>query len=400
MRGQLAPASSRPSSRQSWWITASQRLAPYLDPALGIVAAAAALTSLFASDPASIDPRLEQPDVVAAVATVVAAGGLAWRRRRPVVSYAAMVIGSLVVSLSGHYIGLLSVLMLFSLYSLAAHGRRRDGLAGLCVGVVCFAGLALLDVPDLGTSDLLQAVALLVAAWAVGDAIRSRRKQQRDQLLAAVTEERLRIARELHDVVAHSMSLIAVQAGVGAHLIRSDAVAAEQSLEVIAETSRRALEQTRSMLGMLRAENEDGTRPPARGLGDLAELVEDVRAAGLDVTLTRSGTAPELDAAISLAAYRIVQESLTNIVKHSAARTATVAVAATGTTIDLVVTDPGPPRPAGVSARARAGGSITGSGHGLIGLDERVRLVGGTVEYGAQGEGFRVRATLPVGAQR
>ncbi|MFD3404078.1 sensor histidine kinase [Kribbella sp. NPDC058693] len=384
MRGQVGPA----PGRQSWWIVASQRLSPYLDPLLGIVAAAAALTSLLTTDPASVDPRLENPDVVAAIATVVAAGGLAWRRSRPVASYAAMVIGGVVVSLSGHYIGLLSVLILFSLYSLAAHGRRRDGLVGLGVGVAVFGGLALLDVPDLRTSDLLLAVALLVAAWAVGDAIRSRRRQQQDQLLAAVTEERLRIARELHDVVAHSMSLIAVQAGVGAHLIRSDALAAEHSLEVIAETSRRALEQTRSMLGMLRAENEDGTRPPTRGLDDVAELVEDIRGAGLDVTLEQSGTA-ELDTAISLTAYRIVQESLTNVIKHSAARTATVRVACTGTTIELEIVDPGPSR-----------ASATGSGHGLVGLDERVRLVGGRAEYGAQGAGFRVRATLPVGVRR
>ncbi|MFC6162090.1 sensor histidine kinase [Kribbella jiaozuonensis] len=384
MRGQVGPA----PGRQSWWIVASQRLSPYLDPLLGIVAAAAALTSLLTTDPASVDPRLENPDVVAAIATVVAAGGLAWRRSRPVASYAAMVVGGVVVSLSGHYIGLLSVLILFSLYSLAAHGRRRDGLVGLGVGVAVFGGLALLDVPDLRTSDLLLAVALLVAAWAVGDAIRSRRRQQQDQLLAAVTEERLRIARELHDVVAHSMSLIAVQAGVGAHLIRSDALAAEHSLEVIAETSRRALEQTRSMLGMLRAENEDGTRPPTRGLDDVAELVEDIRAAGLDVALERSGTA-ELDTAISLTAYRIVQESLTNVIKHSAARTATVTVACTVTTIELEIVDPGPSR-----------ASATGSGHGLVGLDERVRLVGGRAEYGAHGAGFRVHAELPVGVRR
>jgi signal transduction histidine kinase len=384
MRG-LGPV----SGRQSWWIVASQRLSPYLDPALGIVAAAAALASLFATDPASIDPRLESPDVVATVATLAAAGALAWRRSRPVASYAVMVAGSLVVSLSGHYIGLLSVLMLFSLYSLAAHGRRREGLAGLGVGVACFTGLALLDVPDLRTSDLLQAVALLVAVWALGDAVRSRRRQQRDQLLAAVTEERLRIARELHDVVAHSMSLIAVQAGVGAHLVRSDAVAAEHALEVIADTSREALEQTRSMLGMLRAKDEDGTRSPTRGLDDLPDLIEDIRAAALDVTLTRTGAVPELDTAISLTAYRVVQESLTNVIKHSAATTATVVVTASGTAIELEVTDPGPAR-----------SSTGGAGHGLVGLEERVRLVGGRASFGTDGAGFRVHAVLPVGGRR
>ena len=154
-------------------------------------------------------------------------------------------------------------------------------------------GLALLDVPDLGTSVLLQSLALLVAAWAVGDAIRSRRQYQREQLVAAVTEERLRIARDLHDVVAHSMSLIAVQAGVGAHVIRTDPDAAEHSLEVIADTSRKALEQTRSMLGHA-ARDHRGRHPPADpGPRRHPALVDDVRRSGLDVELDRSGTVDE-----------------------------------------------------------------------------------------------------------
>jgi signal transduction histidine kinase len=372
------------------WAEASRRLSPYLDPAIGIVAAALALGSLLTTDPGSIDSRLEDPNVVSTVATVAAAGALAWRRSRPVASYAVMVVGSLVVTLSGHYIGLLSVLMLFSLYSLAAHGRRRDALIGLGVGVLCFVGLALLDVPDLGTSVLLQSLALLVAAWALGDAIRSRRQYQREQVVAAVTEERLRIARDLHDVVAHSMSLIAVQAGVGAHVIHTDRDAAEHSLEVIADTSRKALEQTRSMLGMLRETTEDGTRPPAQGLDDIEALVDDVRRSGLDVELVRSGSADNADAAASLTAYRVVQESLTNVIKHSAAKKAQVSVAATRDSLDIEVTDPGP-------ARLSTGSS---SGHGLLGLDERVRLVGGVLESGAHKDGFRVHAVLPTGANR
>ena len=373
---------------ESGWAEASRRLSPYLDPAIGIVAAALALASLLITDLGSIDSRLEDPDIVSAVATVVAAGALAWRRSRPLASFAVMVVGSLLVSLTEHYIGLLSVLILFSLYSLAAHGRRRDGLVGLGVGVICFVGLALLDVPDLGTSVLLQSLALLVAAWALGDAIRSRRQAQREQLVAAVTEERLRIARDLHDVVAHSMSLIAVQAGVGAHVIRADPEAAEQSLEVIADTSRKALEQTRSMLGMLRETTEDGTRPPTQGLGDLAALVDDVRRSGLDVELVQHGTADGADAAVSLTAYRVVQESLTNVIKHSAAEKAQVTVAATNRSLDIEVTDPGPARPSGGER----------SGHGLMGLDERVRLVGGVLESGSNGDGFRVHAVLPTGA--
>ena len=375
---------------QRGWAEASRRLSPYLDPAIGIVAAALALWSHLTSDLGAIDSRLEDPNVVSAVATVAAAGALAWRRSRPATSYAVMVSGSLVVTLTEHYIGLLSVLMLFSLYSLAAHGRRRDALIGLGGGVLCFVGLALLDVPDLGTSVLLQSLALLVAAWAVGDAIRSRRQAQREQVIAAVTEERLRIARDLHDVVAHSMSLIAVQAGVGAHVIRTDPDAAEHSLEVIADTSRKALEQTRSMLGMLRETTEDDTRPPTQGLDDVDSLIEDVRRAGLDVELFRTGTPPELDPAVSLTAYRVVQESLTNVIKHSAADIAHVTITTDDGWLGIEVADPGPPRV----------GDSNGSGHGLTGLEERTRLVGGTFEAKRRGDGFLVHAVLPTGADR
>jgi signal transduction histidine kinase len=372
------------------WVEASRRLSPYLDPAVGILAAAMALASLLVTDPGSIDSRLKDPDVVSAVATVAAAGGLAWRRSRPVTSYAVMLLGGLVVSLTGHYIGLLSVLVLVSLYSLAVHGHRRDASIGFGVGVGCFVGLALLGVPDLRTADLLQALALLAAAWALGDAVRARRQYQREQVVVAVTKERLRIARDLHDVVAHSMSLIAVQAGVGAHVIGTDRVAAEHSLRVIADTSRKALEQTRSMLGMLREINEDGARPPSQDLDDIVALVDDLRRAGLGVELVRSGTTKSADATVSLTAYRVVQESLTNVVKHSAATTARVALAATPAGLDIEVTDPGPARPT----------KGPHSGHGLLGLDERVRLVDGILESGSNGGGFRVHAVLPTGADR
>src|SRR4051794_17036521 len=173
----------------SGWEEWSRRLAPYLDPAIGIVAAALALASLLITDADSVDPRLKDPDLVSAVATVAAAGALAWRRTRPVASYAVFVVGALVVSGTFHYIGLLSVLMLLSLYSLTTHGRRRDALVGLGAGVACFVGLGLAGAPDLRTKDVLLAIALLVAAWAVGDAVRARREQHQDQLKAAVTEE-------------------------------------------------------------------------------------------------------------------------------------------------------------------------------------------------------------------
>lgn len=384
MSAQPAP----PAGVRPGW-AALPRLAPLLDPAIGVVAVALSLYSLFSTDLAAVDPRLREPDAAAVTATVVAAGALAWRRSRPVASYAAMTAGCLVVSLTDHHIGLLSLLLLVSLYSLAAHGSRRAGLVGFASAVVAFVVLALLDVPDLGTSVLLQSLALLVAAWALGDAMCSRRQQQRDQqrdlIESAVAAERLRIARELHDVVSHSMSLIAVQAGVGAHVIRTDVDAAEETLEVIADTSRRALEQTRSMLGILRESPADGTRPPAQGLEEVPALVEGVRAAGLEVELT-CPSLPDVGAATSLAAYRIVQESLTNVIRHSAASTATVTIRATEAGLAVAVTDPGPARP----------DAVTGSGLGLLGLRERTRLLGGTFETSTRGPGFAVDAVLPL----
>jgi signal transduction histidine kinase len=384
------------------WSVLSRRLAPWLDPVLGVLAAAAALVSLLGTEPATIDPRLDPPNALAVVATAVAGLSLVWRRSRPTASYVVFMTGCLVVSLSGHYIGLLSVLLLVALYSLATHAPRRTGVIGLAATLAVFVVLALLDVPDLGTGDLLQAVALLLAAWAVGDAVRSRRAQQRDELRAAEQQavaareqaalaasgERLRIARELHDVVAHSMSLIAVQAGVGAHVIRDDPDAAARALDVIAETSRSALDQTRALVGLLREDGERATRPPLRGLDDLDELVDDVGRAGLEVLLVRTGTPYDVEAPLGLAAYRVVQESLTNVLKHSAATAATVGVIWSADALDLEVTDQGPARPRGAAASA---------GHGLLGLEERVHLLGGSIASGRHGTGFRVAATLPTG---
>ena len=386
------------------WAALTRRLSPYLDLAIGLAAAAMSVTSLLGTDVAGIDPRLEPADPLSVAVTFAAGLCLVWRRTRPVASFAVFVSCCLVVTLTDHYIGLLSVLLLFSLYSLAAHSRRRDGVVGLAVCLLTFIGLALLDVPDLGTSDLLQACALLLAAWALGDAIRSRRAQQSERLRVAeqeaatarelaaraVIEERLRIARELHDVIAHSMSLIAVQAGVGGHVIRSDVAAAEHALEIIAETSRKALTQTRWMLGLLRGEDVDVAPSPMHTIDDLDSLVRDVREAGIDVALTVEGRGRTLDAAIELTAYRIVQESLTNVLKHSSARRAQVRVTYVEDGVDVEVSDIGRGR---LPSPVHAG---TGSGHGLMGLRERTRLLGGVLEYGAlDGAGFRVAAHLP-----
>jgi signal transduction histidine kinase len=382
----------------------SRRFSPYLDLVLGAVAASLAVYSLVFSDVDAIDPRLRSADVVSVAGTLAAGLSLAWRRTRPVPAFVVFVTGCLVVSLSGHYIGLLSVLLLFALYSLAAHGGRRAGIVGLVSSIVAYLGLALLNVPDLRRSDLLQACALLLAAWALGDVIRSRRSEQverlraakqeaataREQAARAVVEERLRIARELHDVVAHSMSLIAVQAGVGGHVVRSDVAAAERALEVIAETSRDALTQTRSMLGLLREGGTDPADAPVQSIDDLPSVVEGLVGAGLDVSLTIEGSRRRLEPEVELTVYRVVQESLTNVLKHSGATRAQVRVTFGGEGVDVEVRD------YGQGGHREPAVSVASGGHGLVGLRERTRLLGGALEYGAvDGAGFVVRAHLP-----
>lgn len=384
------------------WSAAGRRLSPFLDLTIAVVATALALGALFATDVNSIDPRLKGPDAVAVLGTVVAAGALYWRRTHPTISYCTFGAGCLIVTLTDHYIGLLSIMLLLGLYSLAAHGKRRNAAIALVATMVLFGILSAIDIPDLRTADLLQAWALLITAWAVGDAIRARRGQQRDQLLAAehdaalaheqagraVAEERLRIARELHDVVAHSMSLIAVQAGVGAHVIRTDVDAAELALRIVADTSREALAQTRSMLGVLRQEGDSPNGPVPQGVEDLPALVSVVGSAGVDLALDVTGAPHDLDTAVGLAVYRIVQESLTNVLKHGGP-SARVHLAYESDRLDLDITDPG-----GQSVAPSPDG--TGE-HGLDGLRERAHLVGGTLTSGPTPEGgFRVHATLPL----
>ena len=404
MRSSGAGQAGGPPSGDGGWAGLSRRFSPLLDPALAVVAATLSVTALLMTDVVAVDPRLAPADAVSVVATAVAGLALGWRRTRPVPAFVAFVSGCLVVTLTGHYIGLLSVVLLLSLYSLAAHGGRRTGLVGLASSVVVFICLALLDVPDLGRTDLLQACALLVAAWAVGDVIRSRRSEQaerlsaarqeaataREQAARAVVEERLRIARELHDVVAHSMALIAVQAGVGGHVIRSDVDAAERALEVIAETSRQALTQTRAMLGLLREHGPGPVSAPVHSLDDLDALVDGLHGAGLDVSLTVDGVRRGLPPEVQLTVYRVVQESLTNVLKHSGSTRAQVGVTYGDDAVDVEVRD------SGRGGRTPLPGSAADGGHGLLGLTERARSIGGSLVYGAKdGEGFRVTAHLP-----
>jgi signal transduction histidine kinase len=338
---------------------------------------------------------------------------LAWRRRAPVPAAAVVVAaGLLELLVTTTFLGA-NVAVLMMVYSLAAYAPRWAGRAGLAIGLFG-AVLAALAHFTMGASDALIPTAgamgiAVVAAWALGDLRRSRLQQmdalierarlldlERDQeMRLAATTERTRIARELHDVVAHSLSVVIAQADGGRYAGRTDPEAATGALEAIAATGRQALADMRSLLGILR-EGGGEAYAPQPDVGTVPALVEDVRRSGLDVDLIVEGTPQPLPAGQSLAAYRIVQESLTNVLKHAGpASRAWVRLHWRPDGLELSVLDDGR------GAAAAVGTEHDGQGQGLLGMRERAQLHGGRVDAGPRpGGGFGVHAALPYGARR
>jgi signal transduction histidine kinase len=245
------------------------------------------------------------------------------------------------------------------------------------------------------------------AAWLLGHFVGVRRaytarlertaeleRTRAEQARRAVAEERLRLARELHDVVAHSISVIAVQSGVGAHVAKTQPEEAAKALAAIEATSRAALIELRRLLGVLRQEGEpQGDLAPVPGLADLDGLLAEVAKAGLGVRLRVEGTPSPLPAGVDLSAYRIVQEALTNVVKHAGPARAQVTIRYRDQEVMVEVTDDG----RGVTAPTSNGRARVG--HGLIGMRERIQVFGGDLEAGPHPVGgFRVAARLPFAA--
>ncbi|MCX5396828.1 sensor histidine kinase [Streptomyces sp. NBC_00102] len=292
-----------------------------------------------------------------------------------------------------------------ALFLLAARTDRRTAVrtsvaVGLAMTVAAFAVRP-------GLSAVESNLALL--AWtqlptAVGDAVRSRREllvsyQERAEYAEAtrdeearrrVVAERMRLARELHDVVTHHLTLVNAQAGVAAHLVRQDAELAERALGQIHDTSRAALDELRAVVGLLR-QTDDSDQPlaPAPGLRDLPALLDSFRHAGLRVEARHDGPPATLPPLADLAAYRVVQEAMTNARKHVVDARVSVAVAVHPTHLEVSVTDDGGTGP----------GQGPGTGLGLISLTERVRATGGTLRTGPRKSGgFGVHALLPLGS--
>jgi len=334
-----------------------------------------------------------------AVTTLVMTLPLAVRRTLPLTA-CALVLGAQAVQQQATTPteGLSTLLAtLVAAYSVGAYGSRREALLG---GAVVAVGSAFIGGD---WSDFVFILVVVGGAWATGTAVGHRTRavhrltqdkrdlEARHELAAerGAAEERLRIARDLHDVVAHRVSMIVVQAQAAAASLDSDPEQARASVDAVEQSGRQALEELRSLLGVLHEESPD-TRAPQPHLADIEHLVADAVAAGVPVTLAREGEAVPVSPAVGMAAYRVVQESLTNVVKHAPGHPARVALRFDEGELVVTVTNAGFTETSGA-----------GPGFGLAGMGERVRFTGGELCSGPLPSGeFQVRAVLPLTEQR
>jgi signal transduction histidine kinase len=365
------------------------------------VVAVALLVVLLASFSRPVAPGQRPIDLGAWLLAVGLTLPFAIHRRAPWVAL-TLTLGSLVAYSLLHYAPYPGISVFALLFAITLHCTRRTSVTAFAATIAALVVALATQPPGVVLpADWASTLLAATVAWLAGENIRQRRarwaaleertmmlereREERDR--AAVTDERLRIARELHDIIAHSMSVIAVQAGMGHHVIDTDVAEARRALGAIEDTSRTALTEMRRLLGVLRESDDAAARSPAHGLSELPQLVAQTRRSGLGVTLEGSGSHSSLPPGVDLTAYRIVQEGLTNVIKHGGA-VAHVRVECTDRLVSIEITDDG--RPHGSEA------SPDGAGHGLIGMRERVAVFDG--EFTATrrpGGGFRLFATLP-----
>jgi signal transduction histidine kinase len=354
-----------------------------------------------------LDNELSTAEIAANIVIAVGVGVLlVFRRRIPLLLLTLMFATALLEPLagesgSGEFFGLF---VLVAIYTAAAHTEgRRMWLAGAmtaALGIV----VAITDPESLNVSAVIFFGMLFGVPWTVGRMVHHRRKreialeeradalerEQEQRARAAVAEERQRIARELHDVVAHAISVIVVQARGGRRMLDAEPAEARGAFDTIERTGQEALGEMRRLLGLLRESADELALAPQPTLARLDDLVGQVRDAGLPVELSIEGEPTELPPGVDLSAYRIVQEALTNALKHAGPATARVIVRYQGDNLELEIADDG------------SGSTATnGAGHGLVGIKERVAMLGGEVETGgAASGGYAVRVRLPYASER
>jgi signal transduction histidine kinase len=449
-----SPASV-PGIRSRYWIP--------LDIAVAALFAVVIVAALFKNARGYPFPATSAGDWLLVLLALCLAAPIAIRRRNPLGALAMVLVASAVSVVIGAGITAgLFLPMALVLYVVAVTCRSAVAVIGLAASVAVLAVQGLiLNLNGHGPGNAVGASLVMITTWTVAYTVRQRRAYMgrlRDQAAAAaVTEERLRIARELHDVVAHSMTVVAVQAGFGEYIFDSQPGEARAALGAIQTVSREALNDMQQLLGVLRQSpaaelrgkvtqsgraggpdpagqggGPDGHGPgalshddpgavttgagqtpawaaaplaPAPGLADLDRLTARTAGAGVQVAIERTGEVRDLPAGVDLSAYRIVQEALTNVVKHSGADSCRVVIGYGDSDLSIEITDLGPARVAALVGWAdgvRRAPLTACAGHGLIGMRERVSLCGG--EFSAEplpDQGFRVAARLPLatGAQ-
>jgi signal transduction histidine kinase len=325
------------------------------------------------------------------------------RRRFPVGSLIAPILAVWVSSLVD--VGLIKHPFISFIFALTIAFRfgmqpsRRTSVVGLAL-LVATGGFVEFLAPTGHTGDFIWDAITFSVAWVIGFAVGEKfrevdeakeraelaEREREERARHAVADERARIARELHDVVGHSVSVMTVQASAVRVRLDDDQGQVREALEVVERTGREALAEMRRMVGVLRHPDEAPALAPQPSLEQIQSLVERAREAGLPVELRIEGEPVELPAGVDLTAYRLVQEGLTNAIKHARAQRAEVLVRYAAGEVEVTVSDDG-----------RGGGDGDGSGHGLVGIRERVSVYGGRLEAGVRPEGgFRLRATLPV----
>jgi signal transduction histidine kinase len=343
--------------------------------------------------------RVGSPGPLSIAFAVVGYGTLLWRRSRPVAAGAVMFSMWIAFNLFGDDVKSLQLPLMAALFAGYAMGAYTDGREARIAPFVILAGVTGVTATweDQVFTDYNFPTAFVLLAWLAGRGVRTRtrlteelheaavqaREAHEEEVARAAADERRRIAREMHDVVAHSVSVMVVQAGGARRILDRDPARAIDAAAHIEEVGRAAMAEMRRLLGVLHHSDE---RAPQPGMARLGALVERTRAAGLPVSLSVEGEPRSLPAGKDLAAYRVVQEALTNAIKHAGAAPTEVTVRWEPSHLELEIVDNGAP--------AVNGGS---GGHGLVGMEERVRLYDGELRAGRrEGGGFEVVARLPL----
>jgi signal transduction histidine kinase len=366
---------------------------PHKQVAADVLVALAATVSTFVA--VAIQSETDGGSMDATTIVLIGAAGvsLIWRRRWPIAVLTVVVACHLLVTIdSGSEIGLTAALIV-ALYTVARLGNRRTALLVASLTAIGSAIAATAIHPgESFAAEIIGELGIVLLPVAVGDALRTREERLADRIeteaQARVQAERLRIARDLHDVVAHGLSTISVQSGIAAHLMDTNPDHARQALEVINTTGKHTLEELRAMVGVLRSTDETPLRPTPNDPNDLTDLISGAQAAGLDVHTIVTGTfPPDVSDASVVAAHRILQEALTNVIRHAGPVPVNLRLTHGREELTMdVQNQPGAP--------ATANGASTGVG--IVGMTERAESIGGKVTAAPTADGgFTVQATLP-----